>query len=111
METRQFVLRDRAISAAMHRITCIRCNKRTVYVTPQGHVGRLCSQCFVVAFSELPNPDCEDCFGNGEYYTHSNDCDDDLCALAGGYHDCDGIVKDCHCSILDQTSKPAMPKA
>lgn len=92
---------NRAISGAMQRITCIRCNQRTVYVTPRGVVGNLCSQCFLSAFSELPNPNCEYCYGEGEYYWHSEDCDDESCCLAGGYHDCSGKVVSCGCSIFD----------
>jgi hypothetical protein len=92
---------DRAIQSAMSKITCVRCNERTVYVTPKGKVGRLCGPCFLVAFSELPNPDCENCLGMGQYLAHSNDCNDDLCVLAGGYHDCRGNLQECDCSILD----------
>lgn len=59
---------------------------------------------FVTALNEarkLPDSDsdCEYCMGTGEFYTHSPDCGDDLCALAGGYHDCDGRVVGCGCSI------------
>ncbi len=84
----------------MDRIICIRCKTRTVYVTKKGKIGKLCSQCFLDAFSELPDPDCETCLGQGEYYTHSDECDDDLCALAGGYHDCKGKVVGCDCSLI-----------
>lgn len=82
-------------------ITCIKCNQRTVYVTPKGIVGKLCAQCFLIAFSELPNPDCEYCYGEGEYYWHSGDCENNLCCLAGGYEDCNGKMIDCDCSIFD----------
>ncbi len=90
-----------------NRIICIKCSERTVYVTPKGKVGKLCSSCFLEALSELPDPDCEICLGQGECYTHSDDCEDDLCALAGGYHDCNGIVESCGCSIFDHTSEEA----
>ncbi len=43
-----------------------------------------------------------DMMGASEYYWHTSDCEDDLCCLAGGYHDCDGEVVDCDCSILDR---------
>lgn len=92
---------DRAIQSAMHRITCIKCKERTVYVTPKGKAGRLCGQCFLIAFSKFPNPDCENCLGMGEYLAHSDDCNSDLCVLAGGYHDCNGTLQECDCSILD----------
>jgi hypothetical protein len=84
------------------RITCIRCGERTVYVTPKGAVGRLCGQCFLIAFSEIPDPDCEHCQGNREYYWHSEDCTNDLCSLAGGYDDCQGRMIVCGCSIFDK---------
>lgn len=100
----------RAMSGAVGRIACIKYNERTVYVTPKGVVGKLCSQCFLAAFSELPNPDCECCMGEGEYYTHSDDCEDDLCALAGGYHDCSGKVVDCNCSIIDDKEEVKVTK-
>jgi hypothetical protein len=77
---------DRAILSAMSRITCVRCNQRTVYVTPKGVVGKLCEQCFLIALSELPNPYCEYCLGEGEYYSHSED----------------GIMINCNCSIFDE---------
>lgn len=92
---------SRAMLSAIREITCIKCNKRTVYVAPNGKPGKLCARCLLKAFSDLPNPDCEVCLGQGEYYFHSDDCDDDLCALAGGYHDCTGKVVDCDCSIFD----------
>lgn len=95
---------SRAISGAKRRITCIRCNERLVYITPKGIIGKLCSQCFLTALSELPNPDCEHCLGEGEYYWHSENCDNDLCSLAGGYNDCAGRIVDCNCSILEGTS-------
>jgi hypothetical protein len=47
----------------------------------------------------IPDPHCIYCLGTGDYYTHSPDCDDDLCALAGGCHECRGVVIKCGCSI------------
>jgi hypothetical protein len=82
-------------------VRCIKCEEREVYISPKGHMGKLCAVCFLKAFTRLPNPDCPYCSGTGECYTHSPDCNDDLCALAGGYHDCGGVVVDCDCSILD----------
>jgi hypothetical protein len=43
------------------------------------------------------DPNCPYCYGRGQYYTHSSDCDDDLCNLSGGYHDCVGQVVECDC--------------
>ena len=80
---------------------CSKCNHNPVHIMPGGKAGKLCAQCFLIAFSEIPNPDCETCGGQGEYLTHSYECEDDLCALAGGYHDCTGMVVDCDCSIFD----------
>jgi hypothetical protein len=60
-----------------------------------------CSVCVVKAIKQLPNPDCEYCLGQGEYYWHSSDCINDLCALAGGYGDCEGQMTDCNCSVSD----------
>lgn len=40
-------------------------------------------------------PECEYCFGTGEYFTHSDDCRDDLCVLNGDYHSCQGQVVAC----------------
>ncbi len=48
--------------------------------------------------SPWPDPDCPDCYGAGEFYTHSPDCRERFCALAGGYHDCDGEVVTCGCN-------------
>lgn len=47
----------------------------------------------------MPTPDqnCPTCGGVGEYYTHTSDCEDRFCALAGGYHDCPGEVVECEC--------------
>ena len=86
----------------MNKPNCVKCN-RTVYVTTKGVVGKLCERCFLDALSRLPNPDCEYCLGQGEYYWHSEDCDNDLCVLAGGYDDCIGQMIDCDCSIFDDT--------
>jgi hypothetical protein len=43
------------------------------------------------------DPECGYCNGSGERYWHSEDCRDDYCALAGGYHDCRGQVEECAC--------------
>ena len=40
---------------------------------------------------------CDDCLGRGEYFTHTDDCADDLCALNGDYHSCVGRVMRCGC--------------
>ncbi len=34
----------------------------------------------------IPHPACDWCYGTGEVFTHSDDCRDDGCALAVGYH-------------------------
>lgn len=49
---------------------------------------------------------CADCGGYGEWFGHAPDCDNDLCALAGGYDDCRGQVVTCHC----QPQEPLCPK-
>lgn len=40
---------------------------------------------------------CEDCDGSGEYFTHSDDCTDDNCALNGDEHSCKGEIVKCWC--------------
>lgn len=41
---------------------------------------------------------CDDCsMGEGEYFTHSADCTDDLCALNGDQDSCVGQVVQCGC--------------
>lgn len=39
--------------------------------------------------------ECETCHGQGEIYTHTEDCRSDWCALAGGMDDCLGQVIEC----------------
>lgn len=81
---------------------CIKCNLRSsTKLTKSNKLQKYCSVCIVAAISRVPNLDCEYCMGEGEYYGHSSDCDNDDCALAGGCHDCMGQMIECHCSILD----------
>ena len=40
---------------------------------------------------------CEHCHGSGEVLMHTDDCDDELCALNGDQHSCAGKVEDCQC--------------
>lgn len=40
---------------------------------------------------------CDDCMGEGEYFTHYADCADDLCALNGDQYSCVGQVVRCGC--------------
>jgi hypothetical protein len=61
-----------------------------------------CVACIIGAVESMPYPECEYCHGEGEYYRHSQDCDSDLCALAGGYEDCAGEIVKCDCCILDR---------
>lgn len=44
-----------------------------------------------------PDPSCEYCHGTGEYFGHASRCESDLCALAGGYDDCHGVITECGC--------------
>jgi hypothetical protein len=44
-----------------------------------------------------PEEVCDTCGGYGEVYGHSDDCESDLCALAGGMDDCNGQIVTCHC--------------
>lgn len=43
---------------------------------------------------------CQDCGGCGEVFTHSPDCEDELCALNGDIHSCYGLVLQCECAIV-----------
>lgn len=52
--------------------------------------------------------DCPYCGGSGEYFGHSPECTEDLCALAGGMNDCDGQAFTCNC---DGTLSASTPKA
>lgn len=61
----------------------------------------ICSRCAWQRIAGLPDPDCENCGGQGEYYWHSEDCHNDDCALAGGYGECEGRIIDCGCSLFD----------
>lgn len=38
---------------------------------------------------------CGICGGYGQYFTHTEDCRNDFCALACGMDDCAGEVLDC----------------
>ena len=40
---------------------------------------------------------CDDCQGEGEYFTHSDECCDERCALNGDYHSCPGRIVRCGC--------------
>jgi hypothetical protein len=83
-------------------ILCKKCRRNSVYAENlSGLRAKYCRECLLIAISSLPNPDCEYCLGQGQYYWHSQDCDNDYCALAGGYGDCQGRVEECECSILD----------
>lgn len=42
-------------------------------------------------------PVCEYCLGAGVLFEHARDCRDDLCALNGDEHSCDGEVVPCTC--------------
>lgn len=46
-----------------------------------------------------PDPNCPECGGAGEIYTHSSDCRERFCALAGGMYDCAGEVVECDCVL------------
>ncbi len=80
-------------------LLCIKCNILPVTAIQFGSevLSRHCSICI----KKLPDPDCEYCLGEGEFYWHSDDCANDDCALAGGYGDCEGQMGECSCSILD----------
>lgn len=45
-------------------------------------------------------PICEHCHGDGVLFEHSRDCRDDLCALNGDEHSCNGEVVPCGCSEM-----------
>ena len=82
--------------------TCIKCHRPLEkWKLVSDKLKRYCASCVIEAVKKLPNPDCGYCLGDGEYLTHSSDCDDDLCILSAGYHDCKGQMMDCNCSILD----------
>jgi len=50
--------------------------------------------------------ECEQCHGGGEVFGHAADCDNDLCALAGGIDDCLGRVDPC--GACDGTGRAAL---
>ena len=88
---------------------CIKCNLqppiksiKSIKSIKAIELQKYCSVCIVAAISQLPNPDCEYCMGEGAYYGHSHDCDNDGCVLAGGFYDCRGQMIKCDCSILDR---------
>lgn len=60
---------------------------------------------------------CQCCGGSGEVFEHSEDCDDDLCALNGDDHSCTGVVRHCSCKAspiavgATQTHIAAMERA
>lgn len=60
---------------------------------------------------------CQCCGGSGEVFEHSEDCDDDLCALNGDEHSCTGVVRQCSCKAspiavgATQTHIAAMERA
>ena len=81
---------------------CVKCNERqAVGRNINRRLHKYCTYCITVAIAKLPNPDCHYCYGNGDYYWHSDDCHNDDCVLAGGYDDCNGKMISCDCSMLD----------
>jgi len=44
------------------------------------------------------NVECAECHGTGEVFGHADDCHDDLCALNGDIHSCNGQVQPCGCA-------------
>ncbi len=40
---------------------------------------------------------CAECHGTGEVFGHADDCRDDLCALNGDIHSCEGKIELCGC--------------
>lgn len=44
---------------------------------------------------------CQHCNGSGEVFTHAEDCADDLCALNGDAHSCQGQVLACACKAAE----------
>ncbi len=82
---------------------CIKCGILSVVAIEfsSKRLRQYCRVCILDAIKKLPNPDCEHCLGEGEYYWHNSYCLNDDCVLAGGYDDCNGQIIDCNCSILD----------
>jgi hypothetical protein len=52
------------------------------------------------------DPACAYCGGHGVMYDHAPGCHDDLCALAGGFHDCAGALYPCSCTCRRPPPKP-----
>lgn len=79
---------------------CLKCSEPAL-TFPSGKSARLCTEHAWEMLSRIPNPDCEHCHGEGDFPTHSIDCENDLCVMAAGPHDCAGQVLECDCSIFD----------
>ena len=47
---------------------------------------------------------CELCNGTHEVFSHADDCSDDLCALNGDEHSCEGKVDPCSCAPTPPTA-------
>jgi hypothetical protein len=52
----------------------------------------------IALYEEKRDPDCPMCYGTGEYFWHTPNCESDFCVLAGGVDDCDGEVVECNCT-------------
>lgn len=50
-----------------------------------------------------PDPECPWCGGSGERFFHTEGCESDFCALAGGIDDCPGQVEECPCALVIPT--------
>ena len=63
--------------------------------------------------AEAARQNCETCGGTGEYFSHAEDCQDDLCALNGDMHSCAGQVVQCDCAEEARRATPpaAIPEA
>jgi hypothetical protein len=52
---------------------------------------------------------CDHCLDTGRYFTHAEDCRDDLCALNGDMHSCAGQVMRCDCPAGTKARREICP--
>lgn len=66
----------------------------------------LSNEVAIVESAEQRDPNCDACHGDGEYFGHTADCNDDLCALNGDQYSCAGQVMQCGCTPPQTKGEP-----